>query len=289
MTGLAGLPGSLWRVARKQARAWRPRRAALPTFLVIGAMKAGTSSLHRYLGSHPDVWASPVKETDWFLAPGQGGRTTGGLDWYRHQFDARSPARGETSPNYAKRHLFPGVPERVHGVAPDVRLVYVVRDPIERAISHWRHNVANGRADPEAFERAMQPRPRHPIWATSRYHFQLLAWLEWFDLDDILVVTAEDLRDHRRATLAEVFTFLGVDPTHDSDTIDRMVHVTGAGPDAPVPGARPGTGRGDGEVAPPPPRPTVSPAMRERARDLLRPDVDRLRALTGRALGEWSV
>lgn len=234
-------------------------------------MKAGTSSLHRYLDTHPDVGMSTTKETDWFLPERPAGHD---LDWYRSQFDGRLEVRGETSPNYTKRALFPGVPARAHEVVPDARLVYVVRDPVERARSHVLHTVAEGRRDPDEVAALLRPRgPGRLILDASSYHRQLTAWLECWDLDDVHVVAAEDLREDRRATLAGVFRFLGVDDDHDSPEFDRVVHVTSE------------KFRADDA----PDRPTLPPDLRDRLAEHLVDDVARFRTLTGREFPAWTL
>lgn len=251
----------------------RRPRPALPTFLVIGAMKCGTSSLHRYLDTHPRVAMSTVKETDWFLPDAHADQPDHDLDWYRSLFDGRRPVRGETSPNYAKRHLFPDVPARAHELVPDARLVYVVRDPIARARSHFLHAVASGRRTLDDVEALLGPGEAGThVLDTSRYHFQLQAWLSAWSLDDVLVVAAEDLWSDRRATLAEVFRFLGVDDRHDSSDFDEVVHVTADKFDEDAP-----------------PRLTLSDDLVGRMTDYLRDDVEALRVLTGRSFSSWTI
>lgn len=250
---------------------WRRTRPALPTFLVIGAMKAGTSSLHRYLHSHPEIGMSTTKETDFFL-PDEPEEHD--LAWYRAMFDAGNPVRGETSPNYTKRHLFPGVPTRVHALVPDARLVYVVRDPVERAVSHVLHAVTRGRRRLDQVDRLLDPVDGdHSILETSRYHWQLEAWVECFDRDRVLVVAAEDLWSRRRATLVEIFRFLDVDDSHDSPRFDERVHVTAERFDG-----------GDG-----PPEVVLSADVEAALRASMAPDVAALRALTGRSFDAWSL
>ena len=122
----------------------RPR---LPSFLVIGAMKAGTTSLYHYLHAHPQVFMPSIKELDFFVAGGNWGR---GLHWYQKQFAGAGPgavAVGEASTMYTKYPSVDGVPERIAAHLPEVRLVYVVRDPIDRIRSHYRHRVAVGTGD----------------------------------------------------------------------------------------------------------------------------------------------
>src|SRR3954447_8551846 len=112
----------------------------LPSFLVIGAKKAGSTSMHRYLASHPDVFMPAEKHLDFF----SGETWERGVDWYAEQFAKgdRCAARGEASNSYAAHPVVQGVPARIASVVPDVRLVYVIREPIARITSHYRQAVA---------------------------------------------------------------------------------------------------------------------------------------------------
>ena len=109
----------------------------LPTFVVIGAMKAGTVSLCRYLDDHPAVFlgrGGTFGEPNYFVAEQNWPR---GRDWYESLFDGadgadKAAAIGECSPSYSWAHAFRGVPERMAQVVPQARLIYVVRDPIAR-------------------------------------------------------------------------------------------------------------------------------------------------------------
>src|SRR5687768_751449 len=113
----------------------------LPTFVIIGAMKCGTTSLHYYLAEHPDVCMSEVKETNFFVAELNYAR---GLPWYESLFPRRAAACGEASPVYAATWRFAGIPERMHAVLPRARLIYIVRDPVERMVSQYKHTFARG-------------------------------------------------------------------------------------------------------------------------------------------------
>ena len=204
-------------------------RRSLPTFLVIGAMKSGTTSLYHYLKGHEQVFLPMTKELDFFTA---GSNWRRGVDWYAHQFrDADdAPARGEVSPRYAQYPTHAGVPERIAQVLPDVRLVYVVRDPVARIRSHYQHLVITGveKAPPETalFE--------NPLYLTcSSYALQLERYLEHFPREQILVVTSEALRSDRRATLQQIYRFLGVDPTRLPDVIDTEFYRTAQRPTYP--------------------------------------------------------
>ncbi len=139
----------------------------LPTFICIGAMKCGTSSLHQYLGEHPQVAVSTPKETDSFLERNEKDRT-----WYHGCFDSEAKAYGEVSPNYTKHPGFPDVPDRMHEMLPDVKLIYLVRDPIERAISHYVHNWTRCRVN-KPVDDTFQPVEESWYLNVSRYYFQL--------------------------------------------------------------------------------------------------------------------
>lgn len=184
------------------------RVGVLPDFLVIGAMKAGTTSLYHYLEAHPSVFMPPVKELDFFVERGNWGR---GIDWYRRQFEGAAgfAAVGEASTAYSKHPVVRGVPERVAMHVPGCRLVYVVRDPVERIASHYRHRWANG-SERAPIEDAVF---RDPVYlACSRYAEQVRRYLDHFPREQLLVLTAEDLRHDRAATVGAVYRFLGVEP-----------------------------------------------------------------------------
>ena len=123
---------------RRKAR----RSGALPNLIVIGGLKCGTTSLHHYLNLHPEITMSRpkdlnffVRELNWELGP----------EWYASHFDRASPVRGETSPHYTNLPRFEGVAERMRELlGAETRIIYVVRDPIERMLSHYLHNVGGG-------------------------------------------------------------------------------------------------------------------------------------------------
>ena len=114
----------------------------LPTFLIIGTMKGGTTSLYRYLRQHPEVFMPERKELNFFvdeyagppIDPPEERNWSRGITWYEHQFaDAeRERAVGEASANYSRHPTYPGVAERIAAVVPNVKLIYVMRNPIDR-------------------------------------------------------------------------------------------------------------------------------------------------------------
>ena len=183
--------------------------AVLPTFVLIGAMKTGTSSLASYLREHPQVFMTTPKEPGFFSM-----RWDYGLPWYENHFvDAGDAvARGEASTNYTKAPSLPHVPERMAGVVPDAKLVYVVRNPVHRIRSHYIHNVAN-KGERRKIDVAVRDNPDYLDF--SRYAHQLELFLEHYPRSSLLVVASERMRTERAAALKDVLQFIGVDPDLD--------------------------------------------------------------------------
>jgi hypothetical protein len=197
--------------------------AGLPNFLVIGAMKAGTTSLFHYLNAHPQVYLSPLKEVDFFA---EGGNWRRGVDWYRKQFEGAPSAAvavGEASTIYTRYPEHRGVAERIASLLPEVRLIYVLRDPIERIRSHYQHRVMIG-AERCPIEEAVRQDPSYVD--CSRYALQLQQYLPLFDRERMLLLTSEDLRDDRLDTVARAFAFLGVRSDFVPDVLDREFYRT---------------------------------------------------------------
>ncbi len=278
-----------------------PDRSGLPNLIVIGAQKCGTSSLHHYLGLHPEVTMSTPKELNFFIDRQNWSR---GLDWYRGHFDPAAKVRGESSPNYTNHPTVQGVAERMAEVVPGARLIYLVRDPIERIAAQWVHQRAS------LYEKLDMPdalaAPRATYVDRSSYFRQLQRFLEHFPRDHVLVLDSDDLRNHRPATLREVFEFIGVDPGFDHPQFARERHSTSRKRRPTSLGVlanrlRPTNGRGlrgrafravyrlpllSKTVAKPlGVREMLGPA----AVELLHEDAERLRELTGRRFAGWSV
>jgi Sulfotransferase domain len=190
----------------------------LPTFLIIGTMKGGTTSLHRYLRQHPDVFMPERKELNFFLDgyagppidPPEERNWSRGITWYERQFAAadRERAVGEASANYSRYPTYPGVTERIADVVPRVKLIYLVRNPIDRAYSHYLHDLANGR-EQRHFHVAVRRDERY--LAPSRYATQVEHYLRLFSSDQVLLLKTDDLLNRRAETVRRVLEFIGVD------------------------------------------------------------------------------
>ncbi|MCU1351753.1 MAG: hypothetical protein JWM05_962 [Acidimicrobiales bacterium] len=192
----------------------------MPTFLVIGAMKAGTTTLWHYLRAHQQVFMPDDKELQFFS---DRRRWAQGLDWYRDHFAGAGDALavGEASTGYTKHPRPAGVAARIAEHLPDVRLVYVVRDPIERIRSHYLHSVHKQR-ERRPLADAVHHTPAY--LAISRYRTQIDQYLAVFPPEQLLVITSESLRTDRITTLEQVFAFIGVDPSVAADLAGQELH-----------------------------------------------------------------
>lgn len=198
----------------------------LPNFLLIGAMKAGTTSLSRYLGAHPDVFMSDPKELNFFRDDENRAR---GVDWYQEQFrDAGSAvAVGEASVSYTTYPSYRGVPSRIVGVLPEVRLIYLIRDPIERMRSqylhylYWQPTFDIPHRETRGIREALLSDRGYRYLDHSRYAFQIEQYLDRVPREAMLLLTSEDLGDRREEVLRRVFGFLGVDDSFVPPNIDR--------------------------------------------------------------------
>lgn len=273
----------------------------VPNFIIIGGMKCGTSSLHYYLSLHPEIGMSAIKETDYFIEENNYHK---GFDWYKDQFQGSFRKFGEASPNYTKAHYFSGVPQRMHRALPDVQLIYLVRDPIVRIISHFTHNVAAGREEQSIDEALYDLSDNHYVMC-SRYYWQLNHFLSFFDKEQILIVNSDQLMHQRKETLQTIFRFLAVDPDFYTASFEQQQHQTTtkrkkgklsklvldqpfvrslkkAIPDRLKNPIKQAT-RAKVE------KPKLSPKQKEILREALQPDVEQLRDFTGQSFDTWSI
>ena len=193
----------------------------LPNLIVVGAMKCGTTALHRSLGRHPEIGMSGVKELNFFS---RDSKWNLGVDWYKRQFDATLPVRGETSPSYTDRGQYPDSAARVAEVIPDARLIYLVRDPVDRILADV-HRVSAER-ETRSWPTFVDSIEGSDYLNRSRYFWELEPYVLRFPRHRILVLGEDRLRDARRETLREVFRFLGVDDTFWSPSFAKPVHET---------------------------------------------------------------
>lgn len=178
----------------------------LPQFIIIGAMKCGTTTLYRYLEEHPEVDMSRDKETDFFVAEKN---WENGLNWYSAQFEPSDKVRGEASPNYTKLRDFPGVPERIAQFCPEAKLIFIVRDPVKRAESQYKHSFILGMLDGDLNGFHDSHEYAH-IMDASHYARQLEAFYEHFPKEAILVLDFDELVKTPQATMDRITDHIGV-------------------------------------------------------------------------------
>jgi hypothetical protein len=240
----------------------------LPDFIIIGAMKGGTTSLFRYMASHPRIVRSSIKETDYFAR-----NYHRGLDWYKTLFDRQGEYHFEASPNYTKHHIFTGVPQRMFATLPNVKLIYLLRDPIERIVSHYVHNCTVGR-ETRSFSAVVHD---DAYVKTSMYSYQLEAYLEYYSRDSIFLISSEELWRNPIHVMGETLDFLKIPYEGDAARSEMNSQLLSPTVKKSVGDPR----RVD--------RPTVSKLDRKVLTQVLAPDIDRLRVFCGRAFGEWSI
>ena len=228
-------------VVRQRQRLWRgalDRYRLRPAFIIIGAQRAGTTSLYQYLVEHPRVLAARQKEVHFF------DKNFGlGFEWYRRQFPPAWPGilaakrrliTGEATPYYLMHPLAAG---RVRQTLPNVRLIVLLRHPVDRAYSHYQLEVRLGR-ETLAFEDAIDREPerlrdeadrirsmpdytsenlQHYSYLTRGvYVDQLQPWMDFFPKEQLLILKSEDFYANPRATVHQVYEFLGL-PRWDQD------------------------------------------------------------------------
>ena len=203
----------------------------LPDFVIIGAQKAGSTSLHHYLEQHPRIIAGAWRKEQQFFDRNY----HRGVLWYRANFPIRGVKNrngktriiGESTPNYI---FHPLVPKRMASLLPDAKLIAILRNPVDRATSHYFHNVRKGfehlpieeafRTEDERLagerERMLAdegyrgvPYLRFSYLNRGRYAEQLEGWLQYYPPDQLLVLRSEDLFSAPQETVDRAFAFLG--------------------------------------------------------------------------------
>jgi hypothetical protein len=204
----------------------------VPNFLIIGAMKAGTTTLYRDLGSHPSVYFPVDKEPSNLVNDdvlGDKGWSEYGALFRKAGYDQLC---GEASTAYSKLPDYPDVAQRAWQVCgPNLRVIYLVREPVSRIVSQFVHERSEGRADvPEDFDQAIHQIDRFINY--SRYAMQIEPWLDTFGPSRVKVLSFEDYTRDRRGTIDAVSRFLEIQPR--PDLIDEQTYYN-ASAGKPVP------------------------------------------------------
>jgi hypothetical protein len=208
---------------------------SLPDFVMIGGMKCGTTSLFQYLQRHPGVSRVYVEEVHYFDL-----NYHRGINWYRAHFPLRGKdgdrrISGDDSPYYI---FHPAVPRRIAKDLPDVKLIALLRDPVDRAYSHYHHEHRRGREE-LSFERALEKEEerlagevealetdagyvsyehqRHSYVSRGRYAEQLRAWFDVIPEERFLILQSEAMFRDPQAIFDQVLEFLGLSPMQLTD------------------------------------------------------------------------
>lgn len=294
----------------------------LPTFLVIGASRSGTTSLQHYLGQHPQIHMSPVKSPNFFVAgdpipawEGETLRTMAG-QWVtdRAKYEAlfagarEEVAIGEVSPVYLQSRE---APRRIHETCPGARLVAILRQPVDRAYAHYLGRRRDGLEHREHFRDVVEAELARPLpdevafgsyLGCSRYHHFLTGYFDRFPREHIRIFLFEDLQADAGALLEDLFGFLGVDRTVRPDTsgrynrsgviehpLRRFVWTRTVRLRTALRPYLPAAVRDAGRIVQGRRlvRAPLDPELRARLVRVLRPDVERLQDLVDRDLSGW--
>lgn len=237
---------------RKSLTRWRKRvrRAAAragyhskPSFLILGAQKAGTTALYAQLVQHPQVVPPRRKELHFFVD--DGAIPYGDFAAYHARFprpDQLFPGKTtfEATPSYL---YHPECPPRIHAYRPDIRLIAVLRDPVARAYSAWNmfhrrldspDEERRSRADPRSFEEAVDaeierfernepPRDRRAYLRRGIYVRQIRRYLKYFPRSSFVFLEHRELLEHPRAALEKTCRAIGVAPDFPFEVVKRNV------------------------------------------------------------------
>lgn len=206
---------------------WDLEKTSSPNFIVIGGMKCGTTSLYNYLIEHPQILPSVKKELNFFNKG-----FDRGIDWYLSHFPSLPKGQnfitGDASPGY----LFDGVEKEIFSLFPKVKLIVILRNPADRCISHYYHNLKLGK-EQRSFEEAICPQ-LDKFYGLSElpdngketgekltvyllyglYVYFLQKWLNFFSKEQILILKSEDLFEHPQSAMHRVFQFLNLPDRH---------------------------------------------------------------------------
>ena len=202
---------------------WKPRKENAPDFIIIGAGKCGTSSLHKYICAHPQVLTPHKKELNFFH-----GNFNKGVDWYLSHFPALTDSAeyltGEASPVYFHA---PNVDERIHSLFPKTKLIVLLRNPVDRAVS-WHYHLRKCGSSQETAQTALEKAIAHTdklseaelahhggYIGESLYFYKLQRWLKLFPPQQLLILKSEEFFGQPRSIMTQVFDFLEL-PEHQS-------------------------------------------------------------------------
>ncbi|MGL5080471.1 MAG: sulfotransferase family protein [Microcoleaceae cyanobacterium] len=206
-----------------------------PNFIIIGAAKSGTTTLYQYLCRHPHVYMSKPKEPDFFSLDQNYAR---GMNWYSSLFEKAEPDQvcGEASTTYSRLQRHPKTVERLAEALPNVKLIYIMRHPVDCAYSFYAFRFKGSQQNPDflaarnelttarTFEEAIQQSSE--FVESSCYTYQIERYLEVFPKTSLLPVLMEDLIKKPVEVMGTICNFIGVDPTLDLTQAGEVIANT---------------------------------------------------------------
>jgi hypothetical protein len=190
-------------------------------FMIVGAMKCGTSSMAWLLSEHPDICFSRPKEPNFFK---EFHDWQSGLERYHSMFkhkEARLNGEGSTSYTRLTESDY-WVCEHIHRYNPEMKIIYLVRHPVKRAISHYMHFVQRGFTSKDFTESFFGDK----ILETSCYYNQISPYIDLFGRDKVLILKFEDFIINQKAALIKTAAFLDIDPLPISHMQDVKKNAT---------------------------------------------------------------
>lgn len=215
-------------------------RRNVPNLFLIGASKCATSSLHTYLAQHSEIFMSYLKEPGYFIKPGDMQLRMrpfvkpGGVQFQEYRNDlesylglfaegAEAKFRGESSSGYTHLPSREGVAERIHEFNPHARLIYLMRDPIERTISHYWWHVQHESETRDMYAAIVEDPHYRDV---SNYAMQLEPYFDLYDRNQTLCLTMEELMAQPEQVLRTIFTWLDVDASFVPANVKQRENVT---------------------------------------------------------------
>lgn len=188
----------------------------IPNLFIIGAMKSGTTSLHHYMSKHPELFMCEPKEPGFYNQSNPSKEFT---DWYYQLFSEATSSHkylGDGSTCYAKIPEFQGTAERIKSVSPNAKIIYVMRDPFKRMISHYWHTVRPQQTDGQTKDLYTAVKTQEEYLAFSDYPRQIQPYIDLFGRENIYFILFEEMTKKPQQILTDLFTWLGV-PSDDFD------------------------------------------------------------------------
>jgi len=172
-------------------------------FMILGFMKSGTTTLNDYLSLNDDVLMCKPKEPQFFSR-----NYDKGIGYYESLWEDESKICGEASTCYSRWPFYKNVPEKILLYNPKMKFVFIMREPVERAYSHFRHNVLTDGLGYKTFSDALSKSDE--ILMTSMYMTQIERFLEFFPKEQFLLLNFDDLAQEPLATINKLEVFIGV-------------------------------------------------------------------------------